>query len=170
MKTDISLTDIGRRIAKVSVSLRISTEIAEVWIALEIGKGVAIGAATGAAAGGIATAITAWVERSNITCKVGDGLDSVSFGKAHTIGSLKDFYVKWNLRLPDAITPTSAVIDRASWQQACTQFNNKLMDCPKVQINLKDAKGKYTLLQSACRISGNICTTNDALMKSNGIE
>ena len=136
----------------------------------EIGKGVAVGAATGAAAGGIATAITALVERSNITCKVGDGLDSVSFGKAHTIGSLKDFYVKWNLRLPDAISPTSAVMDRESWQQACSQFNNKLMDCPKVQINLKDAKGKYTLVQSACRISGNICTTNDALMLSNGIE
>ncbi len=136
----------------------------------EIGKGIAIGAATGATAGGIATAITALVERSNITCKVGDGLESVAMGKAHTIDSLKDFYVKWNLRLPDAITPTSAVIDAASWVQACAQFNNKLMDCPRVQINLKDAKGKYTLVESACRISGNICTTNDAVMLSNGIE
>lgn len=136
----------------------------------EIGKGVAIGAATGAAAGGLATAITALVERNNITCRVGDGLNVVSFGKAHTIDTLKDFYVKWNLNLPDTVTPTSAVIDRASWEQACTQFNHKLMDCPNVQINLKDDKGKYTLVQSACRVSGNLCVVNDAVMKSNGIE
>ena len=136
----------------------------------EIGKGLAIGAASGAAAGGIATAITAWVERGNISCKVGDGLNSVSFGKSHTIDSLKDFYVKWNLRLPDAVSPTSAVIDRASWEQACSQFNNKLMDCAKVQINLKDAKGKYTLIPAACRLSGNRCVINDVVMTSNGIE
>ncbi|MBR5354929.1 MAG: hypothetical protein IK122_02285, partial [Alphaproteobacteria bacterium] len=136
----------------------------------EIGKGLAIGAVSGAAAGGIATAITAWVERGNISCKVGDGLNSVSFGKSHTIDSLKDFYVKWNLRLPDAVSPTSAVIDRASWEQACSQFNNKLMDCAKVQINLKDAKGKYTLIPAACRLSGNRCVINDVVMTSNGIE
>lgn len=136
----------------------------------EIGKGVAIGAATGAAAGGVATAITAFVEKGNITCKVGDGLNTVALGKAHTIDSLKEFYVKWNLHLPDTVAPTSAVVDRASWQQACTQFNSKLMDCPRVQINLKDSKGKYTLIQSACRVSGNLCTTNDVVMKSNGID
>lgn len=135
----------------------------------EIGKGVAIGAATGAAAGGIATAITAFVEKSNITCKVGDGLNSVALGKAHTIDSLKDFYVKWNLHLPDAVSPTSAVVDKASWEQACSQFNSKLMDCPKVQINLKDRSGKYTLIPSACKLSGTICIADDALMTSHGI-
>jgi len=136
----------------------------------EIGKGVAIGAATGAGVGGIITGITALVERGNISCKVGDGLNSVAFGKAHTIDSLKDFYVKWNLQLPDAISPTSAVIDRLSWEQACSQFNSKLMDCSKVQINLKGEKGKYTLIQSACKISGNVCVVNEAVMSSNGIE
>ena len=136
----------------------------------EIGKGIAIGAASGAAAGGIATAITALVERGNISCKVGDGLNSVAFGKAHTIDTLKDFYVKWNLHLPDAVSPTSAVIDRTSWEQACSQFNNKLMDCAKVQINLKDAKGKYTLIPAACKVVGNVCTINDVVMTSNGIE
>ena len=136
----------------------------------QIGKGLGIGAATGAGVGGIITGITALVEKNNITCKVGDGLNTVSFGKAHTIDSLKDFYVKWNLRLPDAITPTSAVIDWASWEQACSQFNSKLMDCPNVQINLKDEKGKYTFIQSACKVSGNICIVNDAVATSHGIE
>ena len=136
----------------------------------EIGKGLAIGAATGAAAGGIATAITAFVEKSNITCKIGDGLDTVALGKAHTIGSLKDFYVKWNLHLPDTVSPTSAVTDKASWAQACSQFNSKLSDCPKVQINLKDVTGKYTLVPSACKVSGSVCVANDALMASHGIK
>ena len=56
-----------------------------------IGKGAAIGAATGVGAGGLATAITAFVERSNITCKVGDGLNSVALGKSHVIDTLRDF-------------------------------------------------------------------------------
>ena len=136
----------------------------------EIGKGAGIGLATGAAAGGLATAITAFVEKSNITCKVGDGLNSVALGKSHTIDSLKDFYVKWNLRLPDTVSPTSAVIDKASWEQACSQFNNKLADCPKVQINLKDVQtGKYTLIPSACKVSGSICIINDSVATSHGI-
>ena len=136
----------------------------------EIGKGVGIGVATGAAAGGLATAITALVEKSNITCKVGDGLNSVALGKAYTIDSLKDFYVKWNLHLPDTVSPTSAVIDRASWEQACKQFNSRIQDCSKVQINLKDAKGKYTLVPSACKVSGSVCLINDPVSKSHGIK
>ena len=135
----------------------------------EIGKGLAIGAVTGAAAGGLATAITAFVERSNITCKVGDGLNSVALGKSHTIDSLKDFYVKWNLHLPDTVSPTSAVVDRASWDAACAQFNGKLNDCPNVQINLKDTNGKYTLIQSACVVSGSVCITNDSVATSHGL-
>ena len=136
----------------------------------EIGKGLAIGVATGAAAGGVATAITAFVEKSNITCKIGDGLDTVALGKAHTIGSLKDFYVKWNLHLPDTVSPTSAVVDKLSWQQACSQFNNKMSDCARVQINLKDQSGKYTLVPSACKVSGSICVANDSVMASHGIQ
>jgi hypothetical protein len=135
----------------------------------EIGKGIAIGAATGATAGGLATAITAFVERSNITCKVGDGLDSVSLGKSYSIDSLKDFYVKWNLKLPDTVSPTSAVNDMASWEQACKQFNSKLMDCPKVQINLK-VDNRYELVPTACKISGSVCVVNYSVASSHGIE
>lgn len=136
----------------------------------EIGKGAAIGLATGAAAGGLATMITAFVEKGNISCKVGDGLNTVSLGKTHTIDSLKDFYVKWNLHLPDSVSPTSVVVDKASWEQACTQFNSKMMDCPKVQINLKDKSGKYTLIPAACKISGTICVINDSVATSYGIK
>ena len=132
-----------------------------------IGKGAAIGAAVGVGTGGLATAITAFVERSNISCKVGDGLNSVSMGKSHTIDTLKDFYVKWNLQLPDAITPTSVVTDAESWEQACEQFNNKLYDCPNVQINYKK-NGKFELIPSACKISGNLCIVNDAVAISRG--
>lgn len=135
-----------------------------------IGKGAAIGAAVGVGAGGLATAITAFVERSNITCKVGDGLNSVSLGKSHTIDTLRDFYVKWNLQLPDTITPTSMVVDVESWDQACGQFNNKLFDCPTVQINYKKSDGKIELIPSACAISGNLCIRNYATSASHGID
>lgn len=64
-------------------------------------KSTLIGAGTGAAAGGLATAITAFVEKGNINCRVGDNLEKVGYNKSHQIGSLKDFYVKWNLRLPE---------------------------------------------------------------------
>ena len=133
----------------------------------EIGKGAAIGAATGVGVGGLATAITAFVERSNISCKVGDGLNSVALGKSHTINTLREFYVQWNLKLPDAITPTSVVTDAESWNQACGQFNNKLYDCPEVQINYKK-DGKMELVPSACKISGNLCIVNDTVAASRG--
>ena len=94
----------------------------------EIGKGVAIGAVTGAAAGGLATGITALIERSNITCKVGDGLNSVALGKSHSIDSLKDFYVKWNLHLPDSAVSTTGASNATysgSLEQMCYDYFKK---------------------------------------------
>lgn len=136
----------------------------------EIGKGAAIGAVTGAGAGGIATAITALVEKNNISCKVGDGLNTVSLGKSHSIDSLKDFYVKWNLRLPDTVSPTSVVLDVASWQQACGQFNSRLMDCPSVQVNLQTQDSPvYQLVDTACVISGSVCIPNASVMNSHSV-
>lgn len=133
----------------------------------EIGKGAAIGAATGAGVGGIVTGITALVEKNNISCKVGDGLNTVSLGKSHSIDSLKDFYVKWNLQLPDTVTPTAVVTDAASWQQACSQFNSRLMDCPYVQVNLKRAGSTgYELISAACKQSGSVCIADEAVMNS----
>lgn len=134
-----------------------------------IGKGAAIGAATGVGVGGLATAITAFVERSNITCKVGDGLNSVALGKSHTIDTLRDFYVKWNLQLPDTVAPTSVVTDVESWDRACSQYNSKLFDCPYVQISFK-TDGKHEIISSACNIAGNLCIRNYAVSASHGID
>ena len=47
-----------------------------------MGKSIAVGTAIGAGAGGLATAITAYVEKSNINCRVGDNLNQVGFGKS----------------------------------------------------------------------------------------
>lgn len=136
----------------------------------EVTKGALIGGATGAGVGGIVTGITALVERSNITCRVGDGLNTIALGKSHKIDTLKDFYVKWGLRLPDAVSPTSAVSDMASWQQACSQFNGRLNDCPNVQINLLNSSNSYDLVQSACVVSGSICVVNMPVAQSHGIQ
>ncbi len=131
----------------------------------EVGKGAAIGAVTGAGAGGLATAITAFVEKSNIACKVGDGLNTVALGKSHTIDTLRNFYVKWNLNLPDVIAPTSVVTDRASWQQACSQFESSMSDCPNVQINIRRSNGTYQLVNGACKTSGSKCVGREGLMQ-----
>ena len=82
-----------------------------------VGKNAGIGAAIGAGTGGVATAITAFVEKNNISCRVGDGLNTVAFGKSHSIDTLKDFYVKWNLRLPDTVSP-------GNWHVPSTQICN----------------------------------------------
>jgi len=121
-----------------------------------IGKDTAIGLAAGAAAGGIATAITAFVERGNITCRVGDGLNTIGFGKSHTIDTLKDFYVKWNLTIPDRITPTARVTDCDSWKMACRKYSTAL--CADVSINYKPASASaISLITGACTVSGSDC-------------
>jgi hypothetical protein len=126
------------------------------------------GAAIGAGAGGLATAITAFVEKSNINCRIGDGLDKVSFGKSHSIGTLKDFYVKWNLHLPDTIMPTAQVSDCASWKSACGTLKD-LNQCVGAQINYRPAGvNTMTLVNSACAISGSVCIENYPVAKSQG--
>ena len=133
-----------------------------------IGRNIGIGAGIGAGAGGLATAITAFVERSNISCRVGDGLDQVGFGKSYSIGTLKDFYVKWNLRLPDTISPTATVTDCASWKQTCATLTD-LNQCNAAQINYKPAgAATVTLIPAACTASGSACIENYPVAKSYG--
>ncbi len=133
-----------------------------------IGKGVAIGAAVGAGTGGLATAITALVERSNINCRVGDNLAQVGFGKSYSIGSLKDFYVKWNLKLPDTVQPTAMVTDCASWHNVCGMIND-MNYCKNAQINYKPLDAAtMTLVRSACTPSGSVCIENYTVAKSHG--
>ncbi|MBQ8728838.1 MAG: hypothetical protein IJY77_00935, partial [Alphaproteobacteria bacterium] len=133
-----------------------------------MGKSIATGAAIGAGTGGLATAITAFVERNNINCRVGDGLAQVGFGKSHSIGSLKDFYVKWNLRLSDVVAPTATISDCASWKNTCATFTD-LEQCKAAQFNYKPAgAATTTLVRSACTVSGSACIENFPVAKSYG--
>lgn len=133
-----------------------------------MGKSIATGAAIGVGAGGVATAITAVIEHSNINCRVGDGLAQVGFEKSYTIETLKDFYVKWNLHLPDTIAPTGTVTDCASWRNACANYTN-LEECSGVMVNyMSTPGGKITGVRSACTPSGSACIENRAVAKSYG--
>lgn len=132
------------------------------------GKTTAIGAATGAAAGGLATAITAFVEKNNISCRVGDGLETVAYGKSYSIGNLRDFYVKWNLQLPDTISPTAHVTDCQSWKDMCAAYTD-LGLCKSAQFNYKPADAPtIKAIPSACVASGSVCIENYPVAKSYG--
>ena len=133
-----------------------------------MGKSIGVGAAVGAGAGGLATAITAFVEKNNINCRVGDGLAQVGFGKPYAIGTLKDFYVKWNLRLPDVIAPTAMVTDCQSWKNTCATFTD-LNHCKNAQFNYKPVGAPTaTLVRSVCAVSGSVCIENYPVAKSYG--
>lgn len=133
-----------------------------------IGKGAGIGAATGAGVGGLATGITAFVERNNITCRVGDGLQIVGFNKSDTISTLKEFYVKWGLNLPEAIKPNTIVTDCLSWQSACAGITD-YSQCKAAQINYQPVDApNVTQVRAACTVSGNTCIHNPPVAKSYG--
>ena len=133
-----------------------------------LGKSIGIGAAVGAGTGGLATAITAFVERNNINCRVGDGLEQVGFNKSHSIGTLKDFYVKWNLRVPDVVAPTATISDCQSWKNTCATFAD-LEQCANAQFNYKPAGAPTTtLVRTACKVSGSACIENYPVAKSHG--
>jgi len=136
-------------------------------------KGALVGGAIGAATGGAATLITSFIEKNNISCHIGDGLDKVSFGKTGKIDTLKDFYVKWNLQLPDTIRPTALVSDCASWKNACATIKDISL-CANAQINYKKPatetvpNPQVQLIENACAVSGSICTENTPVAISNG--
>lgn len=133
-----------------------------------MGKSIGIGAAAGAGTGGLATAITAFVERSNINCRVGDNLAQVGMGKSYSIGSLKDFYVKWGLNLPDTVQPTQTANDCASWKRACGLLTD-LNQCENAQLNYKAPNAvTTTLINTPCVVSGSACIENYPVAKSYG--
>lgn len=132
-------------------------------------KTTLIGAGTGAAIGGTATAITAFVERNNINCRVADGLARVEFGKSYTIDRLRDFYVKWALKLPQTIAPTSVVTNCDNWQLTCALFTD-LDECASVQFNYRPGNlSSTTLVQNPCRASGSACIANLPVAQSYGV-
>ena len=131
-------------------------------------KSVGIGAAVGAGTGGLATAITAFVERNNISCRVGDGLEQVAFNKSYSIDTLKDFYVKWNLHVPDVVAPTATITDCQSWKNTCATFAD-LEQCADAKFNYKPAGAPTTtLVYSVCTVSGSACIENYTVAQSQG--
>ena len=129
-----------------------------------IGRNAGIGAATGAAAGGVATAITAFVERSNISCHVGDNLAKVSMGKSYNIETLREFYVKWGMNLSDLQpTETSTVTTKAQWSAACSKYNNDLDTCLMLKVKV-DTNNVTETVSSACRVQSGRCVANDLVM------
>lgn len=151
-------------------------ELDDVFVSLEILKGekstmgaaTAVGAGIGATAGGLATAITAFVEKNNISCRVGDGLKSVGFDKSYSIDSLKEFYVKWALNLPDTIMPTTYVSDCDSWRSACASLTD-LNQCAIAQVNYRPTTASASqLVNTACTVSGSSCIENSVVTTSYG--
>ena len=131
-------------------------------------KGAVVGATVGLGAGGVATAITAFVERNNISCRVGDGLTTVGLGKSYTIESLKDYYVKWNLRVADSISPTARVTSCQDWIDTCGLYTTA-EDCNNVVINYqRPNRNTTTEVRSACRMSGSVCIENRSVAVSYG--
>ena len=130
------------------------------------GKTTVAGAAIGAGVGGVATAITAFIEKGNINCRVGDGLAQVGLGKTHTIDSLKDVYVKWNLNLPDVIVPTANVSDCDSWIRICATTTN-LEDCVNAEFNWQPTAGSVPKnVKNPCIVSGSTCIPNETVIRA----
>lgn len=152
----------------VKAGTRIQNIMNEVKHGANIGKGVGIGAGAGAGVGGLVTAITALVEGKNISCRVGDGLATVELNKSDKVNTLKEFYVKWGLNLPEAIRPNEVVTDCLSWQAACAGIND-YSQCKAAQINYQpDGAPNITQVRAACTVSGNACIHNPPVAKSYG--
>jgi hypothetical protein len=139
-----------------------------------MGKGKAAGTAV-AIAGGItfgaaalATGIAAFVEKNNITCRIGDGLETVGLGKSGRVKSLKDYYVEWALNLPDTVLPQQTVIDCPSWNLACNSITN-IYDCTQAAVTYLPAGNTASMMvNTACEVSGSTCVANDAVAISYG--
>ena len=134
------------------------------------GMGAAVGAGVGAGAGGIATAITALVEHNNISCRVGDGLASVPLGKSHEIGTLRDIYIKWGLRLPETIEPALDVRNCQTWRNACASLVDA-NQCRAAIANYRTADAVApTVIQNACVVkSDGKCGINKSIAKTHGV-
>ena len=166
----LNVSEIGREISVLNGIF--TSKVTDVIIKGEksnMVKSVATGAAIGAGTGAVATAITAMVEHSNINCRLGDGLAQVGLGKAYSIETLRDFYVKWNLNLPDTVSPTAQINDCASWRDACSKFTYA-EDCKNAQVNYRpSADVTTTLIRSACAVSGSTCIENYPVARSYGV-
>lgn len=132
-------------------------------------QGALIGAGTGAAAGGVATAITSFVERNNISCRIGNNADTVGYNKSASIDSLKDYYTKWNLNMAEYIGPDNVMDSCAAFRLACESLGDAYY-CSNATIVAKPESGARAMpIMGACRLSNGGCTAIDAITLSNAI-
>lgn len=134
-----------------------------------VGKGILVGGLVGAGVGGLATGITAVIEKNNISCKVENDLGSVSFGKSYTIDSLKSFYVRYALNLPDSVLANTPVTDKNSWGLACSEFQGKQDDCENASV-LYRRDSKREVVPFACSYTGSMCLMNKDVAELYGIQ
>ena len=132
-------------------------------------KTTLVGAGIGAATGGTATAITAFVEKNNINCRVADGLAKVGFGKSYSIDRLRDFYVKWALNLPSTIAPTAVVTNCDNWSLTCALFTDA-KECTNAVFNYQSGNlSSITKVTNPCIPSGSACIANVGVAQSYGV-
>ncbi|MDR3208772.1 MAG: hypothetical protein LBT45_02895 [Rickettsiales bacterium] len=129
--------------------------------------GAALGGAIGLGVGGVATAITAFVEHNNIQCRVGNNLEKVAFGKNGKVKTLKEYYVQWNLRLPDTVVPAITVTDCASWEKACNSIK-KIVDCERAAVIYKSSVGVAAQVEAACNVEGLKCVKDYTVASAAG--
>jgi hypothetical protein len=131
-----------------------------------------IAAGVGAGATGLATAITAFIEKNNINCRIGDDLKRVAMGKSGNIDSLKNYYVQWDLHLPDTNgpLPSAPVVDCAGWKKACGDIKDD-SQCIGAALHYKPAGAAMALMiYNACawNASAGTCEENHPVAVSHG--
>jgi len=133
------------------------------------------GAGIGAAAGGIATAITTFIERNNVECRVGDGLDAIAYGRSGRVRTLREYYVDWALNLPETLI-VNTVVQGADENERCVVWNsacNSIVtngDCNSAAILLQaDASLSRAQVNNACLWSNGRCMPNLNVSIARGI-
>ena len=134
-----------------------------------MGKAVGVGAATGAGAGALATAITAFVERNNVSCRVANNVAEVGLSKSYSIPTLREFYKQFDLSVPESVEISTKVSDCQTWIDACATIVD-VNQCRDAQIVYSSPSQPGTkVIRSACAVVDGVCVENNPVAKSYGV-
>ncbi|MDR0967702.1 MAG: hypothetical protein LBL75_02625 [Rickettsiales bacterium] len=133
-------------------------------------RNTAITAGIGAGATGLASAITYFVEKNQIKCRIGNNLGSVELSKSGSVDSLKNYYTRFGLSVPETpgVPSDALVTSRETWALECNKIINS-DDCSGSVINYRGGENglKSRRVYNACIMSDGICRENMPIMKSN---
>ncbi|MDR2685488.1 MAG: hypothetical protein LBB23_01790 [Rickettsiales bacterium] len=121
----------------------------------KVGTGALIGTGVGAVGGlGLAAGITYALESQAVNCRVGDNLEKVAYNKDFTIPTIKDFYVKWALKLQDERgSMPLPIMSKSDWTKACTD-NTMITDeasCTGLKVNYRrEGLIQGMVIENAC--------------------